>query len=173
MNTKSLKDLASIIGWKLVNDDQGFSTYEYTQKQNKYEKLSHIVKISDEIEDDEMYEIWLALKSVLPKKLQKKLNKITHNVEPNNISTVIEVINFTIDEYKSKTTYSKVKEYGRYLGVNIEELGYDFEYEMPKNTELELVSQIETNLPIEIAPIIGKMKKIDYKIGYVKLLKRN
>lgn len=168
MNTKSLKDLAQIIGWKLVNEDQGFSIYEYVESVGKYEKLSHIVKIENSINDSDVYEIWLTLKSVLPKKLQRILNKITKNVDPENISSVFEVVNYTIEEFRSKTDYSKLKEYGSFLGLNIEDMGYFFEYTMPRKKVQLVLSQIESKLPIELAPVVGKMKKIEYRIGFVK-----
>lgn len=168
MNTKSLKDLAIIIGWKLVNDDKDFSIYEFIENVNKFEKLSHIIKIAKDVSNDEVYEIWLTLKSVLPKRLRRKLVRITKNVQPENFASILEVVNFTIEEYKAKTDYEKIREYGRCLGINIDSLGFEFEYNLPKTKQQELISIIESKLPIEIAPIVGKMKKIDYKIGYVK-----
>ena len=32
----------------------------------------------------------------------------------------------------------------------------------------EIIAKIENNVPIEIAPELGRIKKIDYKIAYMK-----
>jgi hypothetical protein len=52
--------------------------------------------------------------------------------------------------------------------VDIEEQGYKFCYDMPKAQKRKILSLIECNLPVELAPTLGKIKKIDYKIGYIK-----
>ncbi len=168
MNSKSLEDLAKIIGWQLVSDDPDYTEYEFKECTNSIEQLSHIVKIKKDIDVNEVYEIWLILKSVLPRKLRKKLNKISKHVKPEEFSTLFEVVSYTIEDYRAKTDYQKLKEYGLLLGVDIEKLGYEFEYEMSKVRRQKLLSIIESKLPIELAPVFGKMKKLDYKIGYVK-----
>ena len=168
MNTKSLEDLAKIIGWKLVNNDPEYASYEFKECLNGLEELSHIVKIQKEVKDEEVYDIWLVLKSVLPRKLRRRLYKISKHVKPKDFPSLFEVISYTIEDYKEKTDYEKLKEYGKLLGVDIQKLGYEFEYELSKAKKQKLLSIIETKLPIELAPVFGKMKKIDYKIGYVK-----
>ena len=168
MNSKSLEDLAKIIGWKLVNDDPEYVAYEYKECTNGLEELSHIIKISKEVKNDEVYDIWLILKSVLPRKLRKKLYKLSKHVKPEDFSSLFEVISYTIEDYREKTDYQKLKEYGMLLGVDIQKLGYEFEYELSKTKRQKLLSIIESKLPIELAPVFGKMKKIDYKIGYIK-----
>lgn len=168
MNSRSLEDLAKIIGWKLVSDDPDYSAYEYIEYTGRIEKLAHIINIPKNVENDDVYDIWLILKSVLPRKLRKKLGKITKNIDSEEFSSLFEVINYTIEEYKAKTDYERLKEYGLLLGVDIEKLGYEFEYNMPKQKRQKLLSIIEAKLPIELAPMFGKMKKIDVKIGYIK-----
>ena len=67
-----LKNLADVIGWKLVNEDKGFSTYEYEIEESKYEKISYVIRILDEPNEVEVYEILSTLVKVLPKALKRK-----------------------------------------------------------------------------------------------------
>ena len=166
--TSYLKDLATTIGWKLVNDDKGFSTYEYEILISKYEKVSFVVRILDEPTEFEVYEILLTLIRVLPVNVKRKIEKLISKFKAEDFINLLEVAIFTIDEFKKNTDYAKLKEYGILLGVDIEEKGYNFEYRLKKNRKAEIISVIEVNLPIEIAPILGKIKKIDYKIAYLK-----
>lgn len=163
-----LKDLAKTIGWKLVNDDKGFSIYEYDINLSRYEKLSYIVRILENPDEFEVYEILMTLIKVLPKKLKKKLKKLVSKFKVSDIKNMLEVAVFTVDEYKNATDYAKLKEYGQILGVNIEEKGYKFEYNLKKNKKAEIMSVVELNLPMELAPTLGKLKKLDYKIAFVK-----
>ena len=61
-----------------------------------------------------------------------------------------------------------LKEYGDLIGVDIEEHGYYFSYKIPKKKYLKSISLVESKLPVEDAPIIGKIKKLEYKISYIK-----
>ena len=54
------------------------------------------------------------------------------------------------------------------VGVNLEKNGYAFEYEMSKKKQKQTLAFIENALPLELAPVLGKIKKIDYKIGFMK-----
>ena len=162
------KDLAKIIGWELVTEDKGFSTYEFEIEESKYEHLTYVVRILDDPNELEIVEILLSLTKVLPLKLKCKINKLINKIKMDNIANTIELIGFTIEEYKKQTEYSKLREYGRLLGVNIENLGYKFEYKLKKRKRAEILSQIEINLPMEQAPVLGKIKKLDYKIAYIK-----
>jgi len=166
--SESLKDLATTIGWKLVNDDKGFSTYEYEVHVSKYENDSYIIRILDDPNELEIYEILLALIKVLPRGLKKKANKLIGKFKIEDISNLVEVAVFTIEEYKKSTDYAKLYEYGRLIGINIEEKGYPFEYKLKKNKRAEILSVIEFNLPVELAPVLGKIRKIDFKIAYMK-----
>ena len=53
-------------------------------------------------------------------------------------------------------------------GIDITEHGYEFQYETNKKMARQILSMIESYLPIDLAPVLGKIKKIDYKIGYAK-----
>lgn len=163
----SLKNLALSIGWKLVNEDKGFSTYEYEVHISRYENDSYIIRILDEPNNLEVYEILLALIKVLPYRLRKKISKLTFKFKAEDFANFAEVAVFTVDEYKKATEYSKLMEYGKLLGVKIEEK-FPFEYKLKKQKRAEILSYIEINLPIEQAPIVGKIKKIEYKMAYVK-----
>ena len=163
-----LQDLACTIGWTLVNDDEGFSVYEFKQSLNKYESVSHIVKIYDKPTEVELFDILQSLKRVLPRKLNKKIDKILKNVKIEDLANVVDVVSFAVEEYVAKTDFSKLKEYGELVGVNIEDLGYKFKYKLSKKEMAEIIAKIENNVPIEIAPELGRIKKIDYKIAYMK-----
>ena len=164
----NLKELAKEIGWSLVNEDKGFSTYEYEIAENKYEHISHIVRILDQPNELEIFEIFLSLIKVLPCKLRIKVNKLISKVKENELSNVLEIVSFTVSEFKKKTEYAKLEEYAKMLGVNLLELGFNYEYKLKKERRQEILSQIEVNLPMELAPILGKIKKTEYKIAYIK-----
>lgn len=163
-----LKDLANVVGWTLVNDDKGFSTYEYEIAESKYEHISHVVRILDEPNELEIYEIILSLIKVLPVKLRIKINKLINKVKVHELPNVMEIVCFTISEYKKKTEYAKLEEYAKLLGVTLEGKGFSYEYKLKKAKRAEILSQIEVNLPMELAPVLGKIKKTEYKIAYIK-----
>ena len=52
--------------------------------------------------------------------------------------------------------------------MNIEDYGYYFTYKISKKDYAKMISLIESKLPIEEAPKVGKIKDIEYKISYVK-----
>lgn len=166
--SSNLKELACVIGWKLVNDDKGFSTYEYETTISKYEKLSYIVRILEQPSDVEVYEILATLIKVLPKKLKRKIKKLISKFKLQDLQNMVELAIFAVDEYRNATEYSKLREYGLILGVDIKEIGYPFEYKLRKNKKAEIISIIELKVPMELAPTVGKLKKIDYKIAFVK-----
>lgn len=163
-----LKDLAKVVGWRLVNEDKGFCTYEYEIALNKHEHISHVVRILDEPNELEIYEILLSLIKVLPWKLKVKINKLISKVKTHELENVMEVVCFTIEEYKKKTEFYKLEEYAKLLGVDLQEKGFTYEYKLKKPRRAEILSHIEVNLPMELAPVLGKIRKTDYKIAYVK-----
>lgn len=167
-----LQDLAKTIGWVFVNDDDGYSVYEYKQAVNKYESISYVVKIYEKPTEVELFDILQSLKRVLPRKLNRKIDKILKNVKIEDLANVVDVVNFAVEEYMSKTDYAKLREYGKCIGVDIEDWGYKFKYNLSKKEVAEILARIETNLPIEIAPALGRIKKLDYKIAYIKNLKQ-
>lgn len=166
--SQCLKELASHIGWKLVNEDKGFCIFEYEVHVSKHENDLFIVRILDEPNELETRELLSAILKVLPYKLRKKVNKLLSKFKMEDFEHLAEVVGFTIDEYRKSTEFSKLAEYGKLLGVKLEDLGYKFEYKLKKNTRCEILSQIEIKLPMELAPVLGKIKKLDYKIAYIK-----
>lgn len=168
ISSKTLKDLAGIIGWKLITEDKGFSTYEFEIEESKYEHIAFVVRILDDPNELELIEILLTLIKVLPIKLKNKINKLINKLNMENLLNSLELIGFTIEEYKKQTEYAKLEEYGRLLGVDIQKQGYLFEYVLKKRKRAEILSQIELNLPMELAPVLGKIKKTEYKIAYIK-----
>ena len=117
---------------------------------------------------EDFYQTLFIINNVLPRPLKKKIRKITRRLKPDDMPNVIDVIKFAIDEHKKKTTYSKLKNYGLILNVDIEKLGYFEEYETSRRKELEILAKIEAHLPMELAPEVGKIKKIEYKIAYIR-----
>ena len=166
--SQCLKELASRIGWKLVNEDKGFCIFEYEVHVSKHENDLFIVRILDEPNELETRELLSAILKVLPAKIRKKANKLLSKFKIEDFENLTEVVSFTVDEYRKSTDYAKLEEYGKLLGINIEELGYSFEYKLKKNTRSEILSQIELKLPMELAPVLGKIRKLDYKIAYIK-----
>lgn len=161
----TLHNLASTIGWEIVNLDEGFINYEYVLKTGDIESLSYIVRISENPSDEYFAETFDALIQILPKKLQKKLYKL---IKHSKVKDSLEVLIFAIEEYRQKTDFNKLYAYGLLLGVDLYKEGFLFEYELTKKQKIKILSLIENNLPMELAPVLGKIKKIDYKIGYLK-----
>lgn len=166
--SECLKELAKVIGWRLVNEDNGFSIFEYEINVSKHENDLFVVRVLDEPNELETRELLVAIIKVLPYKLKKKVNKLLNKFKMEDFENLTEVVCFTIEEYKKATDYAKLEEYGKILGVSIDGLGHKFEYILKKNKRSEILSQIEVNLPMELAPVLGKIRKLDYKIAYIK-----
>jgi len=165
--SKTLNELATKVGFEVVNVDDGFINYEYNERVSGVESISYMLQVFDNAPKDKALLTFEAIVNVLPKKLKKKIHKlIKHSdvAEEKNL----ELVMFAIDEYKAKSDYSRLKEYGLLLGVDIEKLGYNFTYNLTKKEYNDILAQIEQALPMEYAPVLGKIKKIDYKIGYIK-----
>ena len=169
----SLVDLAQTIGWVKVADDKGFTSYEYKKDVSRTESVTYLLRIFDSQNTEDFFQTLFIINNVLPISLKKKVKKITKKIKPENIAGVIDVLKFAINEHKKKTTFSKLKSYGLLLGVDIEKLGFTFEYETSRRKELEILAKIEANLPMELAPQIGKIRKIDYKIAYLRTHRSN
>ena len=161
----NLHNLASAIGWEIVNVDEGFINYEYVLKVGEIESLSYIVRISENPAPEYFSETFDALVQVLPKKLKKKLYKLVKN---SNVKESLEVVIFAVEEYRQKTDFYKLYTYGELLGIDLYKEGYAFQYSLSKKQKTKILSRIESNLPMELAPVMGKIKKLDYKIGYLK-----
>lgn len=161
----NLHNLASTIGWEIVNVDEGFINYEYVLKTGEVESLSYIVRISEDPSETYFKETFDALIQILPKKFQRKLRKLIKN---SNIKESLEVVIFAIEEYRQKTDFHKLYTYGLLLGVDLYKEGYTFVYELSKKERTKILARIESELPMELSPILGKIKKLEYKIGYLK-----
>jgi len=161
----NLHNLATTIGWEIVNVDEGFINYEYVLKIGEIDSLSYIVRISENPSDGYFAETFDALIQVLPKKFQKKLYKL---IKHSKVKDSLEVIIFAVEEYRQKTDFSKLYAYGELLGVDLYKEGYLFDYELTKKERVKILSRIESELPMELAPVLGKIKKLDYKIGFLK-----
>lgn len=161
----NLHNLASSIGWEVVNVDEGYINYEYLLKVGDIESLSYIVRISEDPSDEYFESTFEALIQVLPRKFQKKLHKL---IKHSTVKDSLEVIIFAVDEYRAQTDFNKLYTYGKLLGVDLFKEGYIFQYELTKKERIKILSRIESELPVELSPVVGKIKKLDYKIGYIK-----
>ena len=167
-NNVDLHHLAETVGWIPRYVDEGYTSYEYIERIGNIESLCHVLKLYDDLVYENYLSTFDAIIEVLPKELIKKIKKLTKKCDKANISSVIDLAAYEVEEYRLKTTYHKLFDYGCLLGVDISKEGYQFCYKMNKNQERQILSLIESNLPIDLAPVLGKIKKIDYKIGYVK-----
>ena len=163
-----LHHLAETVGWQATYVDEGYAGYEYIQKVKNIESLCHVLKLYDDLNYETYTQTFEAIISVLPKELYKKIKKLTKKSDPENIANVIDLVCFEVETYRQNTIYNKLFTYGNLLGIDITENGYFFEYETNKKMARQILSMIESYLPIDLAPVLGKIKKIDYKIGYVK-----
>ena len=163
-----LHKLAIVIGFEVVCVDEKYTNYEYMMRLRDIESISYIIKIKNKPDFFEVDEIVSSLIVMLPRKLKRKIKKLMKRKDSDNIDNVIDLLCYTVDEYNSKTKYSLLKEYGNVVGVNIEEYGYYFTYKISKSTYAKIISLIESKLPIESAPKVGKIKDIEYKISFVK-----
>lgn len=164
--------LALIVGFEVVCVDDDYTNYEYMVRLRDIESMSYILKIKNDISFLDVDNILQSIIVVLPKTLKAKVKKLTRKKDENNIENVIDLVCYTISEYKSKTKYSLLKEYGMLAGINIEDYGYYFAYSMPKKRYFKILSLIESRLDIKDALVVGKIKKIEYKIGYLKQNKK-
>lgn len=171
MDSRGLHKVAQTIGWSKVNDEADYSSYEYKRQISPKESVVNVVRIYNSVTLDEFLETLYIIKNVLPKKLQRRVNKVTGNLKPEDISGALDAVCFAIEEYRSKCAYTKLYEYGMLVGVDLKEIGYGFQYELPRKVEKQILTQIESKLPMKYATELAKMKKMDYKIGYLKTCK--
>ena len=160
--------LALTVGFEVVCVDDDFTNYEYMVRIRDIESVSYVLKIKNEIEFEDVDNILQSIVIMLPKDLRRKIKKLARKKDEQNIDNIIDLLCYTIDEYKSKTKYSLLKEYGDLVGVNIEDYGYYFTYNMSNKKYRQILSLIESKLSVDEAPIVGKIKRIEYKIGYMK-----
>ena len=163
-----LHKLALTVGFEVVCVDDDFTNYEYMVRIRDIESVSYVLKIKNEIEFEDVDNILQSIVIMLPKDLRRKIKKLARKKDEQNIDNIIDLLCYTIDEYKSKTKYSLLKEYGDLVGVNIEDYGYYFTYNMSNKKYRQILSLIESKLSVDEAPIVEKIKRIEYKIGYMK-----
>ncbi len=163
-----LHKLAQTVGWVALYVDEGYTSYEYYKRVKNIESLCHVLKLYDDLTYENYLSTFNTIIDVLPKKLVKKIKKLTKKSDPENISSILDLACYEVEEYRNKTDYYKLFTYGTLVGVDISKSGYEFCYDMPKSVKRNILSFIESKLPINLAPILGKIKKLDYKIGYVK-----
>ena len=168
MTKIDLHKLALAVGFEVVCVDEDYTNYEYMVRIKDIESMSYILKIKNNPEYSETDEIISSIIIMLPKKLRKRLKKLMKKKDESNIDNIIDLLCYTVTEYKNKTNYSMLKEYGELLGVNIEDYGYYFTYKVSKKKYAKIISLIESKLSVEDAPVIGKIRKLEYKIGYIK-----
>jgi len=163
-----LHKLALIVGFEVVCVDEDYTNYEYMIRLRDIESMSYILKIKNDIMYADVDNILQSIIIVLPTNLRRKIKKLIKKKDENNIENVIDLLCYTIAEYKSKTPYCLLKEYAEYVGVDIEKHGYYFTYKLSKANYRKILSLIESKLSVDEAPIVGKIRKIEYKIGYMK-----
>lgn len=163
-----LHKLALTVGFEVVCVDDDYTNYEYMIRIRDIESMSYVLQIKNRIEFIDVDNILQSIIIVLPTELRRKIRRLTRKTDENNIENIIDLLCFTVEEYKSKTKYNLLKEYAELVGVDIEEQGYYFTYKMSNKKYKEILALIESKLSIEVAPIIGKIRKIEYKIGYMK-----
>ena len=163
-----LHRVALTVGFEVVCVDENYTDYEYMVRIRDIESMSYILKIKNNIEFSDVDNILQSIIIILPTDLKRKIKKLTRKRDEENIDNIIDLVCYTIEEYKSKTKYSILKEYADLVGINLEDYGYYFDYNLSKKTFIKALALIESKLSVEIAPVVGKMKKIEYKIGYIK-----
>ncbi len=167
-----LHKLALIVGFEVVCVDDDFTNYEYMIRIRDIESMSYILKIKNEIEYPDVDNILQSIIIVLPSELRRKIKKLMRKKDEKNIENIVDLLCYTISEFKAKTKYSVLKAYADVVGVDIQKFGYYFTYKMSKNTYRKILSLIESVLPVEDALVVGKIKKIEYKIGYIRQNKK-
>ena len=163
-----LHKLALTVGFEVVCVDDDFTNYEYMIRIRDIESMSYVLQIKNHIEFLDVDNILQSIIIVLPADLRRKIKKLTKKTDENNIDNIIDLLCFTVEEYKSRTKYNLLNEYAKLVGVDLEDNGHYFTYKMSSKKYREIMALIESKLSVDVAPIIGKMRKIEYKIGYMK-----
>ena len=167
-----LHELAVVVGFEVVNVDDNFINYEFNEKMSNIESISYIIQVADNMPKDKYLLTFQAIIDVLPKKFRKRIYKLVKHSDIYEDDKSNELVLFAINEYRTNCDYNKLKEYGALLNVDIEKLGYNFTYNLSKKERKSIMAKIEQKLPMELAPVIGNIKKIEYKIGYIKNLNK-
>lgn len=163
-----LHKLALTVGFEVVCVDEEYTDYEYMVRIRDIESMSYALKIKNDIKFEDVDNILQSIIIVLPSDLRRKIKKLTKKKDEENVENIIDLVCYTVEEYKSKTNYSLLKEYAELVGVNLEEHGYYFSYNLNKKVYNKILSLIESKLSVDIAPIVGRIRKLEYKIGYLR-----
>ena len=163
-----LHDLALKVGFEVVNVEDNYTNYEYNEKISGVESVSYIIKVVDDDNSENRALTFEAIINVLPKKIRKRIFKLVKHGDELVDEKAVELAIFAVDEFRTKCDYSRLKEYGELLKVDIEKLGYRFSYNMSKKDIRSCMAKIEQAVPMEYAPALGKIKKLEYKIGCLK-----
>lgn len=164
----NLHDLALAVGFEIVNIDDGFTNYEFNEKLTGVESVSFIIKVLDSMTPERYQLTFDAIVNVLPRKFKKRVYKLVKHSNIYEDEKCLELVLFAVGQYREKCEYNKLKEYGLLLGVDIEELGYGFSYNISKKDKKTIIAKIEQKVPMEFAVTVGKIKKLEYKIGFIK-----
>ncbi len=167
-----LHKLALTVGFEVVCVDDDYTDYEYMVALRDIESMSYVLKIKNKIAYDDVENILQSIILVLPTRLRLKIKRLARKRDEGNIDNIIDLLCFTISEYRNKTKYCQLKEYGDLVGVDIEKQGYYFTYKLSNKKYYEILAFIESKLELDDALILGKIKKIEYKIGYMKQNKK-
>lgn len=167
-----LHKLALTVGFEVVCVDDDYTDYEYMVALRDIESMSYVLKIKNKIAYDDVENILQSIILVLPTRLRLKIKRLARKRDESNIDNIIDLLCFTISEYRNKTKYCMLKEYGDLVGVDIEKYGYYFTYKLSNKKYYEILALIESKLELDDALILGKIKKIEYKIGYMKQNKK-
>lgn len=172
MQKIDLHKLALTVGFEVVCVDDDYTNYEYMVTLRDIESMSYVLKIKNEIAYSDVENILQSILLVLPTRLRLKVKRLARKRDEGNIDNIIDLLCFTIAEYRNKTKYNALKEYGMLVGIDIEKHGYFFTYKMSKKKYSDALALIESKLDVNDALVLGKMKKIEYKIGYLKQNKK-
>lgn len=163
-----LHKFALTVGFEVVCVDDDYTSYEYMVRIQNIESMSYVLQIKNEIKFSDVDNIIESIIIVLPAKLRHKIYKLMKRKDESNIDNIIDLLCYTVSEYNNHTPYSMLKEYGNLVGVNIEDYGYYFTYKLSREKYRKIISLIESKLSVDEAPIVGRIRKLEYKIGYMK-----
>lgn len=164
----NLHDLALAVGFEIVNVDDGFTNYEFNEKLTGVESISHTIKVLDNMTPERYQLTFDAIVNVLPRKFKKRVYKLVKHSNIAEDEKCLELVLFAVNQYREKCEYNRLKEYGELLGVNIEDIGYNFTYCLNKKDQKAIIAKIEQKIPMELSATVGKIKKLEYKIGFVR-----
>ena len=156
-----LHKLALTVGFEVVCVDDDYTDYEYMVVLRDIESMSYVLKIKNKIAYDDVENILQSIVLVLPTRLRLKIKRLARKRDESNIENIIDLLCFTISEYKNKTKYCMLKEYGDLVGVDIEKRGYYFTYKLSNKKYYEILALIESKLSLDDALILGKIRKIE------------